>query len=29
MDQAVVRCARSKQYLANFDPKSKALEDYT
>jgi chromosome partitioning protein len=28
-DQAVVRCARAKQFLADFDPKSKALEDYT
>ena len=28
-DQAVVRCARSRQFLADFDPKSKALEDYT
>lgn len=27
-DQAVVRCARAKQFLADFDPKSKALEDY-
>jgi len=28
-DQTVVRCARAKQYLADFDLKSKALEDYT
>lgn len=27
-DTAVVKAARSKQFLADFDPKSKALEDY-
>jgi chromosome partitioning protein len=28
-DQTVVRCARAKQFLSDFDPKSKAWEDYT
>ncbi len=27
-DQAVVRAARSRQFLADLDPRSKALEDY-
>jgi len=27
-DTAVVKAARSKMFLADFDPKSKALEDY-
>jgi chromosome partitioning protein len=27
-DQAVVKSARSRQFLADYDPKSKALEDY-
>jgi chromosome partitioning protein len=28
-DQTVVRAARNRKFLADFDPKSKALEDYT
>lgn len=27
-DTAVVKCGRKKEFLADFDPKSKALEDY-
>ncbi|GGH03701.1 hypothetical protein GCM10011586_19590 [Silvibacterium dinghuense] len=27
-DQAIVKAARNRQFLADFDPKSKALEDY-
>jgi chromosome partitioning protein len=27
-DQSVVKAARSRQFLADFDPRSKALEDY-
>ena len=27
-DTAVVKAARSRMFLADFDPKSKALEDY-
>jgi cellulose biosynthesis protein BcsQ len=27
-DQSVVKAARARQFLADYDPKSKALEDY-
>ncbi len=27
-DQAIVKAARNRQFLADFDPRSKALEDY-